>query len=62
MNALENVSNTDLKNEAKDLYNLINIAECFSARDVTRYGAICKELEARGYKLSEHKTLFINKE
>lgn len=62
MNTLENVSNTDLKNEAKDLYYLINIAECSSARDVSRFGAICKELTDRGYELRERKALFITKE
>lgn len=51
----------ELKSEAKEHYEAINVFECFAVYDLRRFEAICNELERRGYTITDEKKLSITK-
>jgi hypothetical protein len=47
---------------AEELHCSINTIECYGTKDLLWYEGICRELEKRGYEISEERSLKINKE
>jgi hypothetical protein len=51
MKKLENYTDTELKHEFESLYDIIEIAECYSCSDLQLYYAVQEELAKRGIEL-----------
>lgn len=52
----------ELISEAKSLYAMIYVAECFNASDHLRYEAACEALALRGYVINETNMIEIEKD
>jgi len=51
--SLEKMTDKQLKDRYISLWESINVIECFGSRDVLECEMIARELEKRGYEVSE---------
>lgn len=58
---IKKLSDTNLKKWAYDLYASLYITECFGSNDILLYELVYKELEKRGFEISENQKLKIEK-
>jgi hypothetical protein len=56
------MSDKELMDMAKGLHESINVSECYGTKDHWNYEGVCYELEKRGYKMSEERSLVIRKQ
>ena len=54
---LSDFSDEELMSEAQSLHSLINNAECFGTKDLTKYEMILRLLEKRGYDVTQKSIL-----
>lgn len=50
---LEEMTDEELKRQFISLYESIYVSECFGSRDVLELEMIARELERRGYEITE---------
>ena len=62
MTKISEMSNNELIKEAYGLYDVIYVADCYGTRDMLNFGAVCEELERRGFVLKEKSSFIIEEE
>ncbi|MEM2973206.1 MAG: hypothetical protein QXS50_03525 [Candidatus Caldarchaeum sp.] len=58
---LDQMTDKELKNTLKSLYDTIYVSDCFSTYDLVRFDAVVAELEKRGYEIIETCNIKIRK-